>query len=66
MLEGCATREKLSVAELVQCHLTLFYDYWQMNEVVAPLLESIVFWLCNSSVLASPDHSGHCYCITFP
>ncbi|XP_039140257.1 LOW QUALITY PROTEIN: tRNA (guanine(37)-N1)-methyltransferase 1-like [Dioscorea cayenensis subsp. rotundata] len=38
VLEGCATREKLSVAELVQCHLTLFYDYWQMNELLEALL----------------------------
>ncbi|KAM0952393.1 putative tRNA (guanine(37)-N(1))-methyltransferase [Dioscorea sansibarensis] len=38
VLEGCATREKFSVAELVRCRLTLFYDYWQMNELLEALL----------------------------
>ncbi|KAJ0983591.1 hypothetical protein J5N97_011846 [Dioscorea zingiberensis] len=38
VLQGCATMGKLSVAELVQCRLTLFYDYWHMNELLEALL----------------------------
>ncbi|KAJ0983581.1 hypothetical protein J5N97_011836 [Dioscorea zingiberensis] len=38
VLQCCATMGKLSVAELVQCRLTLFYDYWHMNELLEALL----------------------------
>ncbi|KAJ0983470.1 hypothetical protein J5N97_011725 [Dioscorea zingiberensis] len=48
VLQGCATMGKLSVAELVQCRLTLFYDYWHMNEVMAYLSESVVSSYWNS------------------
>ncbi|KAK4285998.1 hypothetical protein QN277_002617 [Acacia crassicarpa] len=28
--------------ELVKCHLTLFYDYWQMNEILEALLPEVM------------------------
>ncbi|XP_077254028.1 met-10+ like family protein [Tasmannia lanceolata] len=31
-------QHRTSIAELVQCRLTLFYDYWQSNEILEALL----------------------------
>ncbi|KAL5972951.1 hypothetical protein ACLOJK_039758 [Asimina triloba] len=32
------TEQRRSICELVQCKLTLFYDYWQLNEILEALL----------------------------
>lgn len=37
VLENEAKQCGSSAYELVQCQLTLFYDYWPMNEVTLPL-----------------------------
>ncbi|KAH9293270.1 hypothetical protein KI387_041520, partial [Taxus chinensis] len=37
-LRGDSDRSRKRNPELVQCKLTLFYDYWQMHEVLHELL----------------------------
>ncbi|XP_010927890.1 tRNA (guanine(37)-N(1))-methyltransferase 1 [Elaeis guineensis] len=38
VLLGDSRKSMPSIYELVQCHLTLFYNYWQMNELLEDLL----------------------------
>ncbi|XP_023535070.1 tRNA (guanine(37)-N1)-methyltransferase 1 [Cucurbita pepo subsp. pepo] len=38
LLKGETQESKKSTIELVRCRLTLYYDYWQMNEVLEALL----------------------------
>lgn len=45
------TREKReSAIELVRCKLTLFYDYWQMNEVYTTKVFQLCLRLCLSKL----------------
>ncbi|PON86673.1 SAM-dependent methyltransferase TRM5/TYW2-type [Trema orientale] len=38
VLKENTTKNKTSTFELVRCKLTLFYDYWQMNEILEAML----------------------------
>ncbi|KAK9085039.1 hypothetical protein Sjap_025450 [Stephania japonica] len=38
LLRGDASESRPAISELVQCKLTLFYNYWQMNEILESLL----------------------------